>query len=1292
MPRDYQRLLSDFSSLDEDWQRVLEPIGFSDVPLAMRRLTGLTNDTQARRQLAQCMPMLLDVLSHVAAPDRSLLNFERFVQSVAEPLPLLQFLSEQPRAVEVLIKLFTSSQFLTDILLRNPTSLRQLTEHKRLAEFKAREEFREAAIESVADLITLSERLDALRRYQHWELLRVGACDTFGLMDFKSVTLQLSLLADGMTQAALQVLSQELHLPTDEFCVLAFGKLGGEELNFSSDIDLVFVCRGEASRYWTLGQKLIRALMDTTSEGFMYRVDMRLRPWGKSGALVCSLDSYLEYLQSSAQLWERQALLKARPIAGDLSLGRELLKRAEPLVFATPEDEARQNIRSMKGKIEAELMKRGKLDSDVKSGRGSIRDIEFLTQFLQLKYGRQLAAVRSANTLDGLIRLADFEFILPGEYRRLTAAYVLFRTIEHALQLMHNEQEHALPHDPRELAYLAGRLDFPNAAAFQTAYQQHRQDVRRIYERYIEAIEVPEADAEPTSKLPPHTNLMEPSYARVFQAEQIERHAVLLSRLSPDHPIEVEVMPALGDRIQLTVCGFDQKGDLSMMCGLLLAYGFDIVLANVFTAEQLSTVSTTDASSRRKAAGRKSGTEAKRFVNVFVLRPASGIPVATTTTSKAVGWPRFQQELAELVSLAARGQLREAQGRVASRVAATLRLTSHAAASLLPINIELDNSQSDRCTVLHISAEDTPGFLYELTNALSLVGFDIQRVIATSLGNRAVDIVHIVDPRGQRVTDPHEQARLRAAIAFIKHFTQLLPQSPNPEAALLHFGQFVERLFDQPDWASQLASLDHSSVLVALSKLLGVSDFLWEDFLRLQYDNLIPVLSDVAGLDVRKSRADLSQELHRLLESVEFQASAARRDVINAFKDREMFRVDLRHIMGRISDFAEFSQELTDIAEAVVDGVLNECLRYLADKHGLWMASPTDGHPQAIVPRIAVFALGKFGGRELGFASDIELMFVFDPVAWTSSPCLFSAMSEGINATRACPSGSSASALLQQQGSKQNASEAEQNAEGTDWKSMLRPGVGITPTEFAIKLVEEFSNSIRARRQGIFEIDLRLRPYGSAGPLAVSTEAFTQYFAPTGPAWPYERQALVKLRAVAGDPELGREIIECRDRFIYSGQPFDVASMRAMRERQQRQLVEDDTFNVKLGAGGLVDCEYLIQGLQITSGHEHPELRTPNTTAAMDALLTIGRLTANEHAELRSAYALLRRVIDALRMVRGDARDLNLPGTSSPQFRSLALRLGYESNWAQLREDLDQATTRISSLCRMLDVVNPSAR
>jgi glutamate-ammonia-ligase adenylyltransferase len=142
----------------------------------------------------------------------------------------------------------------------------------------------------------------------------------------------------------------------------------------------------------------------------------------------------------------------------------------------------------------------------------------------------------------------------------------------------------------------------------------------------------------------------------------------------------------------------------------------------------------------------------------------------------------------------------------------------------------------------------------------------------------------------------------------------------------------------------------------------------------------------------------------------------------------------------------------------------------------------------------------------------------------------------------------------------------------------------ITTAEFYEKVVQAFVAAIQAKREGIFEIDLQLRPYGKAGSMAVSLDSFQRYFAPEGPAWAYERQALVKLRPIAGNVELGQAITSLRDQFVYTGEPFDATAMRAMRERQIRHLVTCGTFNAKYSPGGLVDLEYVVQGLQIAHG------------------------------------------------------------------------------------------------------------
>jgi len=247
----------------------------------------------------------------------------------------------------------------------------------------------------------------------------------------------------------------------------------------------------------------------------------------------------------------------------------------------------------------------------------------------------------------------------------------------------------------------------------------------------------------------------------------------------------------------------------------------------------------------------------------------------------------------------------------------------------------------------------------------------------------------------------------------------------------------------------------------------------------------------------------------------------------------------------------------------------------------------------------------------LGFASDIELMFVYDE-------------------------------------------QATSTLKGDDYE----------------KFVRDFVSTIQARQEGIFQIDLQLRPYGKVGSLAVSLESFRRYYAPTGPAWAYERQALVKLRPIAGDQVLGQQVCALRDEYTYSAGAFDVTAMRAMRERQVRHLVKGGTFNAKFSPGGLVDVEYLVQGLQINHGADHPSVRTTNSREAMSALHGAGVLSKEDYDRLRKAHTFLHWLIDSLRVVRGNSKEVTVPRYGSDEFAFLARRLRYESNLDRLREDL----------------------
>jgi len=295
---------------------------------------------------AEIKPLLQTALAQAADPERSLVNFERFAENYGGDL--YEVLRQNPRVIEILLTLFSASQFLTEILLRNPDSLRLLLDRQSLTQRKTIEQIQAEAEEAMQQRPPNLEAKDALRRYQKAELLRIGASDFLGLYDLRAVISQISRTAIALTRVSLHLASKQTNLNPEGFVVLAMGKLGGRELNYSSDIDLLFLCEDESRNYTPLAQKLIEILAAPSAEGFLYRVDMRLRPWGKDGPLVSTLEGFLKYLRQNARLWEKQALLKIRPLAGNLALGEALRERVQPLILHTPPDELRAGVFAMK--------------------------------------------------------------------------------------------------------------------------------------------------------------------------------------------------------------------------------------------------------------------------------------------------------------------------------------------------------------------------------------------------------------------------------------------------------------------------------------------------------------------------------------------------------------------------------------------------------------------------------------------------------------------------------------------------------------------------------------------------------------------------------------------------------------------------------------------------------------------------------------------------------------------------------------------------------------------------------
>lgn len=362
----------------------------------------------------------------------------------------------------------------------------------------------------------------ALRRLRHRHMVRLIWRDLCGLDDYHALVADLSLVADTLIGAALERLHQwacERHgTPLDadgrpvRLVVLAMGKLGARELNLSSDIDLIFAYEHEgeidnARRplshhqfFVRLGQQLIKLLDQVTADGFVFRVDMRLRPWGKSGALAIGFDAMENYYENQGREWERYALIKMRPVAGDLAAGQRLVERLNPFVYRRYVDYgAFESLREMKGLIEREVNRKG-IQADVKLGAGGIREVEFIVQAFQLIRGGQLPALREPNLIK-VLPLLEQEGMLPADVvAELREAYVFLRDVEHRLQAVADKQTQRLPEDDLGWQRLTFAMGFSARRAFDRVLRRHREQVRYHFRQVIadpqQEAEVSEEDRE----------------------------------------------------------------------------------------------------------------------------------------------------------------------------------------------------------------------------------------------------------------------------------------------------------------------------------------------------------------------------------------------------------------------------------------------------------------------------------------------------------------------------------------------------------------------------------------------------------------------------------------------------------------------------------------------------------------------------------------------------------------------------------------------------------------------------
>jgi glutamate-ammonia-ligase adenylyltransferase len=1156
-------------------------IGFTDTESALRCLKRIfawwRESNPAAAECSQQPPAwytaLLRILQEAPLKETVLQSVEDYLRNARQQFDAFALFNQSPRAIEIIARLACTSPFLSRTLQADPLYLTELTLDGRTADTKDREQFVTEAGKPLKSLLNQSQRLVSLRRYQRRELLRIGICDAFGLMDLRFITLQLSLLADAMVQCCLQEACKECNLPEEAITVIALGKLGGEELNYSSDIDLALVTKTDAPGLQRLAQSLINGLTANLAPGFLYRVDLRLRPWGDAGPLVSTTAAYRNYLQTSAELWEKQAMLKARVIAGHADTGKTFLTDIRPLLFTQSPAEVLQNVQSMKDRIEARLRKRGRLTTEVKLGAGSIRDIEFLVQSLQLMHGAEQPWIVSPNTLDALVRLTEFGHINALRYRQLRSGYIFLRTIEHSLQLLHNQQTHELPKDIHQLEWLAFRLDYPDSVTFMERFEEHRRTVRAIFERSFSPAEQ-SAAPDPAIAASQRTAVV-PAPADTHTATADDQLRSLLALVDDHGGCRVQVHPLTPDSrlLKLVIAGASFPGWLSVICGLLSIHRLDIRSGDA-TTEQLP-------SGQLLPEG--------LFTTSFILNPTADSPLKQLETL-------LQQEIVRLGELSRAQQLADVRNELISRFCAGVVPAPPRTAipAETEISVELIQHDVTLQTELRIEGDDSQGFLYELFNALSLSQFRVQRAVIRSDGVRVSDRIFVREPDGTAVLNSERQEELRIAATLIKQFTHWLPSSSEPWQALLNFRELVARMRPDQEWEQQVQSLQKPGVLPNVARVLGMSQYLWTTFLRLPQQELLPLITSPQKLSDSRTRPELDAELMTLLADAGPQTWLT----LNQFKDRQLFRIEMRHVLGLCRPFGAFSRELTDLAESIIHHAVQIAWEELRQQFG----NPVISGSGALCPW-TIAAMGKFGGIELGFASDIELLLLYESEGQTSGPH------------------------------------------------------SVSNSEFFERIIRLLSRHIEAPQDGIFQLDLRMRPYGQAGPAAVMLDNLVEYFSPAGPAWPFERQALVRFRPFTGPVDFQDKASKSVARICYELQRFDFDSMHAMRERQIRQLVRAGSINAKLSEGGLVDCEYSVQALQLVWGNRYPKLQHPNTLEVLRQAATAGLISTADSERVSRACMFLRELIDCLRMVRGNARDLNVPQAETRAWHTLSRRM-----------------------------------
>jgi glutamate-ammonia-ligase adenylyltransferase len=1099
-----------------DPQTVAAALPLRDPDRGQRNLTALAS--YFGDDFRVLVPLLNRYMPRSPDPDLALNNLERLTAQPPVRAALTTLLEARPRTLDTLLRLLGTSQFLADALATDPDALEMLRgPGRRAPDFAELYAQLAAAVDAATDDAGV---LRAFRRFRRRQVLRIGVADIVRDRPLEEVTRDISRAAEAAVEVAVRHARAQV---ADRFgepvtadgaparlAVIGFGKLGGEELNYSSDIDLMFVhdadgdIRGRrpiacGEFFGRVVSEVVRLLSSHTPDGQAYRVDLRLRPEGKRGPLVRTLAGTLSYYDAMGRTWERQALIKARSIAGDAALGREFLQAVEPFVYRKYFSFSEINeVKALKRTIERKARDAGADDRDVKTGRGGIRDIEFAVQFLQLLNGGDLPAVRERNTLLAIQALAEAGCLTGQESQILDDTYRFLRKTEHRLQLLFDLQTHRLPADADELRRLALRMGYRQRGSAEISPKGAAVNSQGW------------SAAEPLERVP-------------------AIHEAPKGRPNPIAP-HGTVAPSGLSSVEVKIPGVSP-----------LAID-----------------------------GRPFGANSAVPASPQAKRPhLDEVPAAPSLSAR----PLLLDPLdAFLHDLHAKADLNRV---ILDHLLHQTFQGGDEEAAAPEADLVLDPNPDDAAVAA----------------VLSRYGFRDVRGAYQNLTQLAQESVPFLSAR-----------RCRHFLASIApRLLREVARTPDPDQTLTNLEKVTASLGAKAVlW--ELFSFNPPSLRLYVDLCAGSP--LLADIL-VTNPGMIDELLDSLVLNRPRTIDELRAELTALCAN-----AADVGPILHSFHDKELLRIGVADLLGKTPEAAT-AAALSDLAETILAQIADLEMPAVVAKFG--EPQLADGRPC----RWTILALGKLGGRELSYHSDLDVVLVYE-------------------------------------GESAPGSETDNRQAFSDLaRRVIRSAGGHGPMG------------------RLYAVDMRLRPTGGSGSLAVSLGEFERYYAGGG-AQIWERQALTKARAVVGDSAF-RDAIEAVARRAAFERPCSselTSEVRAMRERIEAGHVRD----LKRGFGGIVDVEFVVQLLQLRHAAGRPELQQRNTRDAVDTLRSAGLLTDTEHADLRAGYDFLRLAESRLRGVTNRASH-DLPD-DPVGLAKLARRLGYDTAESFLA-DLSVNTRRV---------------